>query len=132
MGTAKKVDFIKLRDAIESAWQPDTAYQFVEEDGNPALGQCYVTSLVIQHFFPECEIIKGKVNTNHGIEKHYWNMVTVNGEGLHIDLTWHQFPVGSAIRNWELIGRNEPNRDEQLAERFEKLLARVRQNLDGT
>ncbi|MFO0862101.1 MAG: hypothetical protein U0516_00005 [Candidatus Saccharibacteria bacterium] len=125
-----KVDFIKLRSAIESSWRPDTAYQFIEEEGNPALGQCYVTSLVIQYFFPECEIIKGEVNTDHGIEKHYWNMVMVNGEKVHIDLTWRQFPLGSTIKSWQLKNRGEFNDDKQLVERFEKLLTRVKQNLN--
>lgn len=51
---------LRLREAIEASWKPDTAYHHAEEVDNPALGQCYVTSRVIQYYFPEAEIVEGE------------------------------------------------------------------------
>lgn len=43
-----KVEILTLRQALEASWRPETAYLNVEEEGNPALGQCYPTSRVIE------------------------------------------------------------------------------------
>jgi hypothetical protein len=50
-----------LREALTASWDKRTAYLEVERMGNPALGQCYPTSRTVQHYYPETEIIKGKV-----------------------------------------------------------------------
>jgi len=57
MKSDSKIDFLDLRQAIEKSWQPDTAYGFVEEKGNPALGQCYPTSRVVQYYYPKSEVV---------------------------------------------------------------------------
>jgi len=74
-----KIDLLKIREALEACWDENTAYLTVNRKGNPALGQCYPTSWVVQHFFPETEIIKGKVWNGKKIEIHFWNGLTVNG-----------------------------------------------------
>lgn len=56
-----QTDLLKIREALEASWDEKTSYLAVKQEGNPALGQCYPTSRVVQHFFPETEIIKGKV-----------------------------------------------------------------------
>jgi hypothetical protein len=61
---ARNPDFMLcLREALAASWDKRTAYLEVEQAGNPALGQCYPTSRVVQHYYPETEIIKGKVWT---------------------------------------------------------------------
>ena len=56
-----KVDLPHLREALEAFWDEKTSYLAANKAGNPSLGQCYPTSRVIQHFFPETEIVKGNV-----------------------------------------------------------------------
>lgn len=128
----QEVDILRLRQALELSWQPDTAYRFVEESGNPARGQCYVTARVLQHYFPELEIIEGEVVTPNGSEKHFWNLLGSDGQEFHIDFTWQQFPHGSSVNSWQVCDRDTLNDSEQTVERFEKLLGRVAQSLVTT
>jgi hypothetical protein len=123
------MDMTKLREAIEASWKPDTAYHHVKEKGNPALGQCYVTSRVVQHYFPEAEIVEGEVLTDKGIEKHFWNMIITNNQRLHIDLTWQQFHHGSSVKNWKVRNRLTLNDSQQTIDRFDLLLKRVKDYL---
>lgn len=125
------VGMLALRRAIESAWQPDTAYHFVRQAGNPALGQCYVTSRVVQHFFPEAELAEGEVVTPAGTEWHFWNVLAVGDQQAHLDLTWQQFPHGSWVKNWKIRPRDTYNDSQPTVERFERLLQRVQQHLDA-
>jgi hypothetical protein len=129
--TKQKVDMLTLRYAIEQAWKPDTAYHGVEESGNPALGQCYVSSRVVQEYFPEAELAQGEVLAAGKVEKHFWNVFQVNGESIHVDLTWSQFPVGSKVINWAIRDRETYNDSPPTIERVETLLRRVRQILSS-
>ena len=79
---------LRLREALEASWDRQTAYRAVEQAGNPALGQCYQTSRVVQHYYPATEIIKGKVWTGESEEIHFWNGLPVGDEWYHIDLSW--------------------------------------------
>lgn len=115
----------QLREAIEAAWRPDTAYHGVSEEGNPALGQCYPSSRVAQLFFPELEIVEGQIWTGKGLEKHFWNVLTVNGEEYHIDFTWQQFPAGSSVRSYKIRDRNTLGDSEETIQRVGLLKGRV-------
>ncbi len=128
---SKTVDMLKLRQAIEASWQPDSAYEHITEDGNPALGQCHVTALAVHHYFPEAGIAEGQVQTSKGLEKHFWNVFDLNGNQLHLDWTWQQFPHGSVIKSWKLRDRGNLNNSQETEERFIRLLKRVKQNLGG-
>ena len=125
-----KVDMLQLRQAIEASWQSDTAYQHVEEKGNPALGQCYVTSRVIQNYFPDAEIVEGEVQTSGGIEKHFWNLFKTDSQELHLDLTWQQFPPGSTVKTWKIRARNTLDNSQDAVDRVDRLLNKVEQSLD--
>jgi len=131
MKKSQTVDMLALRRAIEASWQPDTAYHSAEETGNPALGQCYVTSRVVQHFFPEAELAEGEVTTPAGSEWHFWNVLTVGDQQIHLDLTWQQFPHGSLVKNWKIRLRDTYNDSQPTVERFERLLQRVQHHLDA-
>lgn len=116
---------LSLREALEASWQPDTAYLEVSEEGNPALGQCYPTSWVIQHFYPETEIVEGEVWTGTSNEKHFWNVLIKNEIEYHIDLSWKQFPAGSSVRTYKIRDREALGDGPETIERCNLLLKRV-------
>lgn len=122
-------DFIKLRRAIELSWTKDTAYKYVFEEGNPSKGQCYVTSWLLQQFYPELEIYEGQVKTGVATEKHFWTVLKKNGNEFVIDLTWQQFPAGSEIISKKHRDRDTLDDTEETIKRREILLNRVNQIL---
>ncbi|HJP96551.1 MAG TPA: hypothetical protein VJ843_04225 [Candidatus Saccharimonadales bacterium] len=123
------VDMLVLRQAIEASWQPDTAFGQVSESGNPALGHCYDTSRVVQHYFPEAQIVEGRIITPTGEEKHFWTIFKVGDRVLHVDLTWQQFPHGSYVKSWFVRDRDQLNDGPETIKRIELVLQRVQQNL---
>ncbi len=116
---------LELRDALEASWDAATSYGGVSDAGNPALGQCYPTSWVVQHFYPEVEIVEGEVWTGKSVEKHFWNVLHSQGNGYHIDFTWRQFPAGSAVRSFRIRDRETLGDGPATIKRRELLLARV-------
>ena len=123
---ARNLDFmLYLREALAASWDKRTAYLEVEQAGNPALGQCYPTSRVVQHYYPETEIIKGTVWTGETTEIHFWNGLRAGNDWYHIDLSWQQFPAGSTIEGFVIIGRRELNDGEATMQRCALLLKRV-------
>lgn len=124
------VDMVKLRQAIEASWEPAIAYMRQEEDGNPALGQCYPTSWVMQQYFAELEIVEGDIVTPSGREKHFWNILRNNGQVYHIDLTWQQFPVGSYVDSWWVRDRRTLNDGEETKQRCALLKSKVERVLN--
>ena len=120
------MDMIKLREALEATWDEKTSYLNVSESGNPALGQCYPTSRVIQLFFPDTEIVEGEVWTGKSLEKHFWNLLKLNGFDYHIDFTWQQFPNGSIIKRWKVRDRHSLGDDQNTINRVETLHERVK------
>ena len=130
--TVSEVDLLRLRSALEASWDAETSYELVVEPGIPALGQCYPTARVVQHFFPETEIAEGEVWTGREVEKHFWNVVDHAGTAFHIDLTWQQFPLGSTVRNYALRDRSSLEDSPQTRTRVEILLRRVEAALTAT
>jgi hypothetical protein len=122
---------LRLRDALAASWDRQTAYLGVEEIGNPALGQCYPTSWTVQHYYPETEIIKGKVWTGKSLEVHFWNGLLVGDDWYHIDLSWQQFPAGSIVQEFAVIKRQELNDSEATRLRCALLLGRVDGHLNA-
>ncbi len=121
---------IKLREAIEASWGPDTAYLHISEDGNPALGNCYTTSRIIQHYYPEMEIVEGQVWTGVGLEKHFWNTLITDNNEFHIDLTWKQFPPGSVVKEYAVRDRETLGDSKVTLIRVDLLLDRVKNILE--
>lgn len=120
---------LRLRAALEASWDRQTAYGAVEQAGNPALGQCYPTSRVVQHYYPATEIIKGKVWTGEREETHFWNGLPVGGEWHHIDLSWQQFPASAAVRAFAVLDRRTLNDSAATLQRCALLLTRVESRL---
>lgn len=121
----KPVSLLQLREALEASWDEKTSYLGAQEAGNPALGQCYPTSKVVQFFFPDTEILKGTVDTGSTTETHFWNGIDVNGALYHIDLSWQQFPVGSTVQSFEILNRDDISDSEETVKRCALLLERV-------
>jgi hypothetical protein len=124
-----ETDFDLVREALEASWDRNTSYQMAFEENNPALGQCYSTSRVIQILFPEAEIVEGEVWTGNRIEKHFWNLLLANGVERHVDLTWKQFPGSSEIRNWSVRARESLGDSQETIDRVNLLLERVNANV---
>jgi len=124
-----RVEMFQLREALEASWKPDTAYLKVEEAGNPALGQCYPTSWVVQFYYPKAEIVEGEIWTGKSTEKHFWNILGQNGETIHIDFTWQQFPNGSVIKSYKVRDRETLGDGPETIKRIELLHNRVKDYL---
>jgi hypothetical protein len=116
---------LRLREALRASWDTRTAYQAVAQAGNPALGQCYPTARLVQHFYPATEIIKGKVWTGATEEIHFWNGLPVGDTWYHIDFSWDQFPAGSAVREFAVLDRHDLGDSAATLERCALLLERV-------
>jgi hypothetical protein len=130
MSTApKQPSMLTLREALEASWGRDTAYLGAYSEGNPALGNCYPTSRVVLHYFPDTEIVEGTVWTGESIEKHFWNILVVDGNEIHIDLSWQQFPPGSVVREYVVRDKRTLDDSEQTTRRVEILLGRVQDYL---
>lgn len=125
------VDLIALREALEASWSRRTSYGAVWEEGNPALGQCYPTARVVQHFFPAAEIVKGVVRTRFRDEVHFWTELPTPAGTVAIDLTWQQFPPGSVVTERHLLDRSELGDSPPTVARCDLLLASVQERLSG-
>lgn len=123
---------LRLREALAASWDNQTSYQAAQQAGNPALGQCYPTSRVVQHYYPATEIIKGKVWTGTSEEIHFWNGLPVGDDWYHIDLSWQQFPVGSVVREFAVLDRHTLGDSAPTLQRCALLLNRVEDYLAQT
>ncbi|OWK27758.1 YunG family protein [Sphingomonas dokdonensis] len=123
--TTKPIEVSTLVRALEASWDHLTAFRGDTRAGNPAFGQCYPTSRVVQWFYPEYEIAKGEIWTGASLEEHYWNVRRVHGEDEFLDLSWRQFPSGSTIRGFSLLDRQAPGDSVRAKDRCALLLGRV-------
>jgi hypothetical protein len=125
MGKSEQSFMLRLREALEASWDWQTAYMEAEQAGNPALGQCYPTSRVVQHYYPATEIVKGTVWTGDKDEIHFWNVLPVGKDWYQIDLSWRQFPAGSVTREFVVLDRSDLGDSETTTQRCALLLQRV-------
>ena len=115
----------QLRLALEASWDRSTAYLGAHQEGNPALGQCYPTSRVVQWFFPRLEIASGEVDTGSALQAHFWNIDRASEPAEHVDLTWHQFAQGSRVTRFTTLDRHALNDSPPTVARCQLLLDRV-------
>ena len=98
----------QLKKALEASWSKDTCYEGHQSIWNaekPSLGQCFVTTLVINDYLGG-EIMKAK--TNDGIS-HYWNVI----DGEEFDLTRDQFEPGTEMINPHRVDRGSLEENER-------------------
>jgi hypothetical protein len=122
VGSVSKTALEQLNSAIRSAYDRDTC--FVDQRSewsrkHPALGQCVVTTLVVQDYLGG-EIISDKKNN------HYWNRV----DGIDLDFTRDQFGKDVVIKETGTRSRQEllegPRSEAaETLDRYRKLKGRV-------
>ncbi|HEY0147537.1 MAG TPA: hypothetical protein VGB70_00890 [Allosphingosinicella sp.] len=115
----------RLEQALAASWDSRTAHLGVTEPGNPALGQCYPTARVVQWFFPRFEIASGQVDTGAALEWHFWNVDPSRDPPEALDLTWRQFPEGSAVTRFTILARGALGDSPLTLQRCQLLLDRV-------
>lgn len=81
------VNNITLKEIFMGAWDSLTSSEPSWSLENPALGQCAVTSLIIQDWFGG-SLLRAEVVCGESIKSHYWNLLPGNKE---VDLTFGQF-----------------------------------------
>ena len=126
----RPVDLATLAEALAASWGADTAYEGAFDAANPALGQCYPTARVVQHFFPSFEIARGWVDTGSTMERHFWNLFDTDGWTRRVDLTWQQFPPASVVRGFEVLDRTALGDSAPTTVRCGLLLRRVLDHLE--
>ena len=118
------MDLEKLRGAIKQSWGRETCYPKQVgkwTPGNPSLGQCAVTALVVQDYF-------GGVLLYCKHNDHYWNKLPNQQE---IDFTRDQFPNGTVIYIDEVRTRDYIfNTGTFILQRYNLLRERVREKLE--
>lgn len=125
-----------LRDALQSAWDVDTAYPACREDyhsKDPSWGNCLVSALVIREV-QGGKVLFGEVDTPS--EKGLWHARNhLDGWGyatqdIEVDSTWQQFEDGAVFhpgydgRQQQII-HESVFKDDTLIPRLELLLQRM-------
>lgn len=116
----KNLKFSFLKEAIEKAWDQDTAYNGVWTEKNKSYGQCAVTALLVQNYF-QGKIYKADVKGEQ--YSHFWNVLP---DGKVKDLTKSQFR-GKTIELINIRSKtvDELMMDKDLKKRYEILKKRV-------
>ena len=118
----------EVKMAIKQAWDKMTCYPLVKNEWNkdkPEIGQCAVTSLVIQDF------LGGYIVFNQTYD-HFWNVLP---SGSHLDLTRKQFEndpdlkIDAYVNRYDILfsasakEQNTYNRYKLLKRRIHRLLS---------
>jgi len=116
------MDLTTFRTALERAWTATTTYcpeGWYDQD--PAWGQCAVTSVLIAETFGG-ELLQGRALPPSGIRtSHYWNRI----DGVPVDLTWRQFPVGTTLSEERAATRATLIANRWMEARYEELRSNV-------
>lgn len=115
----------QLQIALQASWDRCTAHLGAFQSGNPALGQCYPTSRVVQWFYPRFDIVVGEVDTGSAIEAHFWNIDEATEPAAQVDLTWQQFPETSRVLGFRVLDRHALGDSSSTVLRCRLLLQRV-------
>lgn len=117
---------IRLREALEHSWSQDTTYcEGAYSRRNPSCGQCLVTALVLQHYFGGDIIGASFTEPSGHTGSHYWLKLN----GVDVDLTWQQFPIGTKLSNFRKSSRALNLKHKNVNLRYNILLPRVEEYL---
>lgn len=118
----------ELIKALQDSWGADTCFDASEwSNGNPARGQCVVSSLVVQKYLGG-ELLRYRVSGNNVNETHYCNMLD---DGTILDTTASQYkkPMTFKVEPINLKGfksvREKRLDENKTRTRYELLLNRV-------
>jgi len=121
----------ELTAALRDSWSAETAYDSSDwSQGNPARGQCVVSTLIVQDYLGG-ELQKYKVS-GEVTETHYANRI----DGLLVDVSFSQYdsyqvtltPVEGNLRGFKTL-RDKLLSDESTKRRYELLKERVKERL---
>lgn len=101
--TQEHMNLDDLEKALQKSWSKETSYSpDLWTVGNPAMGQCAVTALVVNDYLGG-EIVWADAVLPDGQKiSHYFNQI----DGKEIDLTRSQFPEGTDIPRGVMKNKN--------------------------
>jgi hypothetical protein len=119
--------------ALQNSWSADTCFDASEWNAdNPALGQCVVSSLVVQKYLGG-ELQRYRVTGDGVTDTHYCNILN---DGTLLDTTASQYrqPMTFKVAPVDPKGfasiREKRLAEEETRSRYELLLSRVEQQLN--
>ncbi len=109
---------LEVRTAIERSWSATTTFcPDGWEERDPAWGQCGVTAVLLVDCYGG-DLRRGTaVQPDGWSTTHYWAVV----DGVEVDLTWRQFPVGTAVHEPVAIERRAILANRWMVARFDEL-----------
>lgn len=118
--TDDAVAVARLKQQLRQAWCRESAAiscQLYWTTGNPALGQCAVTALIVQDVLGG-EIVCSSIDDDS--PDHYFNRLP---DGRELDLTLEMFPAGTRFPPGEAVDRSyiltsEPAKRAKMPERY--------------
>jgi len=91
------VSLVRLAEALNAAWGPDTcAPEDIEDwsEANRSRGQCATTAVVVHDYFGG-DLVRGEVHVRgERVDFHWWNRLP---DGSEIDLTREQFSLQEKV-----------------------------------
>lgn len=121
------LDFKAVVEALTASWDASSSSLPHEwSKGNPARGQCAVSSLVVQDYFGG-DILRFVVEFDGTSEKHFVNLI----DGALVDTTFSQFPDNpvTKVNKPDLKGhkdlRTKLLADDDTSRRYHHLKGRV-------
>lgn len=120
-------EILRMSAALSGAWNKETAYpkdQSRWHEGVPSIGQCAVTSLLVQNR------LGGKIHRNDAFH-HYWNEMP---SGALVDFTHEQFKIADPISSEGVVSRDllisgKGASEARTKERYKVLRRRVKGQL---
>lgn len=95
----------KINYALINSWCKETSYELVKDNWslkNKSLGQCAITSLIIQDYLGGDIVFAETIFDNSSVINHYWNFI----DNIDYDLTIQQFTSNYKFINKKIVSRN--------------------------
>lgn len=95
----------KINYALINSWSKETSYELVKDNWslkNKSLGQCAITSLIIQDYLGGDIVFAETIFDNSSVINHYWNFI----DNIDYDLTIQQFTSNYKFINKKIVSRN--------------------------
>ena len=86
---------------------------------------------MVQWYYPDAEIVSGKIWTGLRLEQHFWNEFRSEGRTEWVDLSWKQFPSGSLVKDYKVLDRETLGDSQGTLDRCSLLLRRVQDRLSN-
>ena len=114
----------KINYALINSWSKETSYELVKDNWslkNKSLGQCAITSLIIQDYLGGDIVFAETIFDNSSVINHYWNFI----DNIDYDLTIQQFTSNYKFINKKIVSRNTLLRNLDTLKRYQILKEKV-------